>query len=368
MFKKFRPTRPSAMSLVFALVIMSIIVITSATMSASFLRASQRNADLFRSTQAYYAARSSMEKAIASVAQNGIGYEDSATGSIALDTNGDAVNDTNGDYDIYARAKPLDWQSASPSNCGSTTNCYVPMPGTGTAGSDCDFEDASQPWAADEDDSCNWNKIGYQENVTIPLYYSDASCTDGVCNPKETGITNFILKIKTPNGEVLEGDSDTIIVNWEISGTCDDGISNYECYMIPAIPDAPGEPDTQLNAYKLNDSVSIDYELLNGLYDVGKDDLDQKNIILDFLTADYLGREILNPSLKLSVISPLIEFGGGSIPYLEYQMVVDKPISDTKVLYVSEGKSEGKLGNYVQHIRASQGIGSSAIINFAIQN
>ena len=54
--------KPPAVSLIFAIILITVLLATGATMSASFLKASQRNSDLFRSTQAYYAARASIEK------------------------------------------------------------------------------------------------------------------------------------------------------------------------------------------------------------------------------------------------------------------------------------------------------------------
>jgi len=81
------------------------------------------------------------------------------------------------------------------------------------------------------------------------------------------------------------------------------------------------------------------------------------------------GFEILNPTLKLSVISPLTNNATSNrIPNLEYQILTDQPISDNKIVYMAEGRAEGRQGTYVRNIRASQGLESNAIINFVIQN
>ncbi|KKR07807.1 MAG: hypothetical protein UT55_C0006G0025, partial [Candidatus Peregrinibacteria bacterium GW2011_GWE2_39_6] len=41
--------------------------------------------------------------------------------------------------------KPLDWQSTTPSICGQNMiQCFIPMPGTGSAGENCNFEDPNQ--------------------------------------------------------------------------------------------------------------------------------------------------------------------------------------------------------------------------------
>jgi len=370
--------KPPAVSLIFAIILITVLLATGATMSASFLKASQRNSDLFRSTQAYYAARASIEKAIAAVAAKGVGYENSATNAISWDTTNDTVIDTTGEYKIFAQSKPLDWQSTTPSICGQNMiQCFIPMPGTGSAGENCNFEDPNQTWAMDFEDKCNWDKIGYNENITIPLYYSDPICTqDGICNPAETSMAEFALKIRTPNGETLAGGDKTIIMNWEISGDCDvdgDYVGDETCYLLPKNPEWELDSNTQLSATRINNAATINYEILMEI-DEGTNDFNQDPyLIIDFLTAffgdHYLNREILNPVLKLIVISPLIDsLYSTPIPYLEYQITTDKNISDNKIIYLADGKSEGNQGIYVQHLRATQSLGNAAVINFVVQN
>ena len=170
------PKHPPAASILYAIVITTVIIVTAGTMSASFIRASQRNHDLYRSTQAYYAARAAMEEGIAaSATANELGFEASNTTAI----NWAPVNAT-GEYQVFSRSKGLNWRDptsyTAPVNCSATTpeDCYVmPIPGTGTAGgTDCDVNNPTQPsWSTDINDDCNWNKIEYQETVSIPLYY-----------------------------------------------------------------------------------------------------------------------------------------------------------------------------------------------------
>ena len=53
--------KPRAASLIYALVIVTVLMVVAGTMAASFLRTSQRTYDMFRGTQAYYASRAAME-------------------------------------------------------------------------------------------------------------------------------------------------------------------------------------------------------------------------------------------------------------------------------------------------------------------
>ena len=371
------PKHPPAASILYAIVITTVIIVTAGTMSASFIRASQRNHDLYRSTQAYYAARAAMEEGIAASADaNELGFEASNTTAI----NWAPVNAT-GEYQVFSRSKGLNWRDptsyTAPVNCSATTpeDCYVmPIPGTGTAGgTDCDVNNPNQPWSTIINNDCNWNKIEYQETVSIPLYYEDASstCTGGLCNPARNGMTQFIVRISTPDGELLDGNNE-VIVNWEISGDCDtDGIQGADeiCYMVA------DQGVSGIDADSINININTNtYDILD-ISDLGATNLFSApwNVISIGLflqsVPSTFGFEILNPTLKLSVISPLTNNATSNrIPNLEYQILTDQPISDNKIVYMAEGRAEGRQGTYVRNIRASQGLESNAIINFVIQN
>jgi len=388
------PKHPPAASILYAIVITTVIIVTAGTMSASFIRASQRNHDLYRSTQAYYAARAAMEEGIAaSATANELGFEASNTTAI----NWAPVNAT-GEYQVFSRSKGLNWRNTpynepSGGSCGvnNPENCFImPIPGTGTAGgTDCDVNNPNQPWSTIINNDCNWNKIEYQETVSIPLYYEDVTdCpSDGVCNPAETQLTNFVLRVRVPdfdgNGapDFLDGD-DQVIVNWEISGDCDtdgNGSADETCYMVADPGIAPTYSlNTQIQATNINPDHSINagdpYEVLTVNFP-NPNVKGMTNMIstgpfrIDFFLRETTPFEILNPVLKLSVISPLTNsLTSSRIPNLEYQILTDTPISDNKIIYMAEGSAEGRLGTYVRNIRASQGLESNALINFVIQN
>ena len=260
----------SAASILYAIVITTIVIVTAGAMSASFIRATQRNHDLFRSTQAHYAARAAMEEGLAAASLNGgLGYEFT---SLSNAVSWPSVDST-GQYSIYSLSKRMGWQNSTPPGPGGFCNpvtapadCYVvPMPGTGTAGGDtCEFTDPTQPWASNLDDDCNWNKIEYQETVSIPLYYE--GCPDGYCNPAETGqeLNDLIVRVRVPftgpgPGPSLDGTTQ-VIMKWEISGECDttgDGVGDTTCYMEEK---EGGVLDSMTTAQKIN--IAPQYTIL----------------------------------------------------------------------------------------------------------
>lgn len=374
---------PTGLSLIFAIITMTIVMVVAGTMSASFLRANTRNLDLFRSIQAYYASRASMEKAIANVAAQGIGYESDSATAIGWDTNGDGTDDVTGTYEIFSLAKPLDWQSSGDGTCALSDECYIPIPGTGDVGTSCDFEDSDASWATGTDaadDDCNWNRIGYGETVTIPLFYTDSS--GALVNSYVTSYEKFILKIRTPldsygNRYYFNASEKKVIISWEFNATCNDGGSDYTCYLTPRTQSLF---ETFIYDSSINEGMnSKDFIVIN-IQDYSNPDIvkfgtdDQSNTpvyIYEFLTATYFDytHTIEQPYFKITLPQSLIaEDGITSIPYLEYQLITNTPIADNKIVYISDGKATGKLETYVRHMQATQSIENNSIINFVIQN
>lgn len=396
-----RVASPSAASLLYSIVLTTTILVIAGTMSASFVRASQRNHDMFRSAQAVVAARAAAEwgQGVYSLSDL-IGYETNGTQD-ADPNNAFTPVDTTATYEVFSRSKWLAWREGSTSapngacNLSNVADCYVvPMPGTGGVGggaaedSACDFtrpdatgQDWDTPTIAGLNHDCNWNKIGYEETVTIPLYYevSDGSCTDGICNPAEPTDTldTLILRVRTPdvNGdgtrETLAGD-DEVILNWEISGDCDtDGnptTATETCYMVAN----PGPPSSYITGNSINanptyEVLSVNFPSPNvkgmtNMFPTGTFRIDN---FLRFTTPF----EILTPILKLSVIYPLTNSSNNArLPYLEYQLLTEREISDNKVISKGSARAQGRLGSYVGNSLSVRDLGSNAIINFAVQN
>ncbi len=350
--------KPRAASLIYALIITTIVLVVAGGMAASFMRASQRNYDLFRGTQAYYASRAAMEMAFAEVSDpsNGIGYEYADSSAVSWDVTGTA--DVVGEYEFWSRAKTLGWQDSGTTNCYTVGvyPCYiVPIPGTGDAGS-CDFEEPDGDWNTDEDAECNWNKIAYGETITVPLYTSDDSSPF-------TGGEEFILRLRTPDGATLNNDSEEV-ASWEFTGTC----GGVTCYL------RPNSSSFQHYIYPDNINSATSYIVMQatdvwGLTLIKEGVISGTKTIMsiqDFLS-DATGDEFY---FKLTIIKPLEEYiTGYNIPYLEYQVITDSEIiSDSKIVYTASGSAEGRLGVYTRDIQATQGLGSNSVINFALQN
>lgn len=417
-----------AASLVYTIIIVTVMLVTVSSVVDSILRANRQYEDFGKSDQAEKAARALMERAFleATTATDALGYETASanptTPSDAIvtqnlfDTNGDGTPDVYGTYEIWARAKKVGWRTGflagdpNYGSCGSSSSdlCVVPIPGTGNAGSECDFTDVSQGWAPSAtvtaaqalDNDCNWNKLHYGEVVSFPLYYEDAGCTGGICNPAEAPTLNtFTLRVRTPDtdgdgiretlntlidlnedGDTADsGENDPVVVNWEITGDCDtNGVFPEEaeenCWMIGREAD-PSDPDS-IDSFIYTDDVNtaVLNEVLQGDTHQGQMHNGYTNInILNFLTGTEsnpaTAMEILNPLLTISVVSPLENAVTlDSVPYLEYQIQVDKPISDNKSSIHTVGKAEGKLGTYVWPLLDYLGIAENPLIQFVIQN
>jgi len=319
-----------------------------------------------------------MEKAIAVVADNGVGFEDSDTSAVEFDTTDDGVTDVTGDYDIYARAKELSWKGGD-DECTSLgpIPCYLtPMPGTGDAyGGDCDEE----LWDEDADHACNWNRITTGESVTFPLfYYNDSGVL--VNSFTDSSVDSFMLRVRAPEDSVMGGryqlnEEGNAIITWEFNGTCldSDGVTEFDCYITPV---TDGGIETYILEEDINDA-SADYIVMqSGYYSggnyTGDDSLGNDDIsIINFLVGDYFLYSHLSIDetyFKMTIPNLLETSSGDPIPYLEYQIVTNVEISDNKVLYEAEGRAEGQLGTYVRNLEATQSIGADSVINFVLQN
>ena len=332
-----------------------------------------------------------MEEAFNYAHQYAVGYEQiSNDGDIhqpdrhamEWDTSNDGVDqsgadaDTYGDWEIFSRAKPVDWQGGGSTNCQTFTSwglsaCHlVPLPGTGTAGENCDFTNPNGTWDLDEDDKCNWNKIAHGETINIPLFYYDETDVsepyDDVINDF-TGTEEFILRLRTPEGKTIADASSGVIASWEFQYK--DGGNSY--YLRPSAQYST-YPYYYIHKENINNAnMANDYIIIKASdfweTHIIKGAVNQDNFttnIRDFLAT---GNKIY---FKLTISGDLKEhISEVDIPYLEYQVITDNEIiSDNKITYTAEGYSIGKQGTYYRSIQATQGIGNDSVINFALQN
>lgn len=270
---------------------------------------------------------------------------------------------------------------------GATT--YVsPIPGTGNAGVNCALPKESTtgtpvtPPPVDLNNPCNWGKLSfgnsYTSRVLVPLYYDEGTSTQGeppvIVNPADDpAMQSLIVRVRTPcipgtydeaTGNCTRymlapgtGDwtrrEDPPLVNWNISGDCETGTIKY-CSLIPVM----GKDDTpwslmpnnsEIHAGLINTPLMGNNIVLN-TDSRGRDvriDIDKLVFdvpyLIDFLTnsgiwnnPDYIEQTLSRPVLQLSLIAKeLINQSDPTqnVPYLEYQIISDKPIANNSDIY-----------------------------------
>ncbi len=281
------------------------------------------------------------------------------------------------------------------------SGCYtVPPLGEGSAGDrhwmpvknsakrDCSLYEPTGT-ASDLDHECNWNRLSFgstaTDRVVIPMYYTDGN--GAIVEPIKTGgfNENFILRVRTPckkwdeaTGECNERYSlytgtnnvdNDIILQWQITGTCDDG---QDCGILPFI---------KFDSGRLNNlSSGIDERRINGQnfppFEITNEVLTDEVTFISLLaissinysaTNQFLGSllgDIYKPSFNLFLSHPLISTNSDEfIPYLEYQFLTPFQISSPKAKMDVLVKFNGNSSS-----ASLEKTVSGALIDFAVQN
>ncbi|MBI2634601.1 hypothetical protein HYW82_02965, partial [Candidatus Peregrinibacteria bacterium] len=274
-----------------------------------------------------------------------------------------------------------------------SNECYaVPFPGTGSANEDCKMYDPVFGTAGDAnipanltgsagivdqlDYSCNWNKLQFGssaiDRTSIPLYYESGLDGDGnsiIVNPFKDGLADTIgLRIRTPckcgkplaDGTMPSGefdcrggqdetvctdnqryvlndgrastDTDDIVVQWQINGKC----GGEECGLM-------GYPDINSAIYEkiINDTLTTgNYIVLYNESRGAETDTDNYDTSA---TPKLLNKLILmeKPILSIFLSHPLFDEDGKIIPYLEYQLITDHPVSNPTNRLYSRARVDG---------------------------
>jgi Tfp pilus assembly protein PilX len=262
--------KKKGVSLIIAIVLISIIVLFSLAVSNLVTASIRQSANVNRANEAFYAAEGALEAGLMANQSQGAGY--SASQEVSYCTTGTCPTGT------------VMIQGQVPSGKTISEMYVVPTPGSGTVGSNCDplkavttgkfvygkNKDTGEDLLADAiDNPCNWNKIKVGETVGIPLYVtttdSASNCPEFpansgtyICNPTDLGLTSLIIKVRTPctdgneycdylgrySFDTMNGDEvfkciagqrthlcgDTI-VSWQISGANIKGDKTYT--MVP---------------------------------------------------------------------------------------------------------------------------------------
>ena len=375
-------------SLIFAIIIVTAMMIMSASLADITVRNLQRVDDLGSSIQAQLMADSAFESATKYIYENCPNAGCNEIGETDIET--DIIY---GDYEITG---------LSAENITSGDGYfYVPIPGYGSAAGNYDENYVCEPEApGDIDDECNWNKIYFGDSVTIPLYVSEDDEFTGnelyirvrtpLCDDDDWDCENDRKLIAcedeaktatdTLNGCDLEDDK--VILFWQIRGDREDGTDYVESRegttgaFIEIRDDTNPGTDSEIYTTLINNSLSNDYSdsdsylenyVVVNMDDMVNPDADQgeENIIFDILTdgADPM----LYPTLQISHIQT-IRNNDGAIPYLEYQIVSDAQISNDRSFITARGfvKSKGDSYFWLEEGWLSQY--TNSIINFAFQN
>lgn len=234
--------------------------------------------------------------------------------------------------------------------------------GTGSAAEKCENP-------TDADDPCHWNRIYVNDIVDVPLYYMDSS---GVKSLSKTD--KFKLRVRAPcenykdncaTNERVElypkavskneyatapfGDpkKDKVLIQWLIRGLDNSGETLFARDVLDKdtkkrpLPSDNTTPDSK-------NFVGLNTEISGGRINDANEALSPASLPLSnfiMLEQYYWGmyankglgkiwefiKNLSKPTLRLNLIGQPRKLNNESVPYLEYQILTDKPIADSKV-------------------------------------
>lgn len=305
-----------------------------------------------------------------------------------------------------------------PGGANFNQSCYVTPFKDGDAGSRCNLYKPDANPTVDIgttggianidnlDYSCNWNKLTFGSSLTdrvaIPLYYdtSGPSQAPVLFSPFNSNVpannraTQFLLRLRTPckpcglvneNGlppdgtrDCLPGADETIctgandryvldtglnnseneiVVQWQLSGRCTIGGREQECGIVsyPELRYISAIYEEMINQNLKNKTV-----LANS---TSKGQANYVHPPTQPLVSSIL-QNFTKPVLTLFLSKSLISTEGFNVPYLEYQVLTNKPIGNSKTkMNVINVNVDGS--NFSESLYQEQ---SKPLIDFAIQN
>lgn len=228
--------------------------------------------------------------------------------------------------------------------------------------------------------SCNWNKLifgsGQTDRVAVPLYYDEAKLDGNSSVPKnpfkDGTAKNLIVRLRTPckpcavdanpdfqrtcddkvkDETVCENDdrykldattSDDIVVQWLINGECTENGKTEACGVMPisqGVKDKNNKsiPVSALYETKIlaNSKTTLNnYEIINNKT-LTYDSNNYPSLVYLLETASALSSvkklpTMDKPVLTLFLSKPLLTEKKSNIPYLEYQVLTDSPVGNSK--------------------------------------
>lgn len=204
-----------------------------------------------------------------------------------------------------------------------------------------------------------------------------------------TNATKEVIPTDCANSDryVLNSDVDDIVVQWQISGQCKDANGTWEeCGMIqyaekvgPILDEYySGINEGRINygtngsnAGLYNEGPGIDESHYRLVYPVlwAYDTSDYNDPIriaakkISFIDEPLKLPTMRAPVLTLFLSSKLIDINGNNIPYLEYQVLTDEPIGDSRIRMDVTAEVNGNIFNKTIFKEEKK-----ALIDFAVQN
>ncbi|OGJ47693.1 hypothetical protein A2344_01955 [Candidatus Peregrinibacteria bacterium RIFOXYB12_FULL_41_12] len=341
-----------AISLIFAIIVVTVVLIMVAGLNEITLRNLARVSEIGAGMQAQSMANSAFEDALSYISS------DCEAGCEVTDGSSVIEEDV-----IYAS---YDIEGVSQQNSTEGDGMYyVPIPGRGDAGVDCDPEAYN---GADEDD-CNWNKIFYGETVEIPLYI------DGQTMFGDGSGGDFEIKVRTPNGEEIlcadgsngycDYDNDLVVMTWQIWGECG-GVGCYiEGYPYTLDEDDPFVTPDRYDANPYNSEIYTN--LINTQYSVLDTTYFFQGSADGSDVGEALSSSIAEPVLHLAFVQTIMS-ADNPLPYLEYQIVTDTPISNDRSFISAKGYYVSKGDTYFWTKEGSYSQFTESLVNFVFQN
>ena len=320
----------------------------------------------------------------------------------------------------------------------------IPSPGTGDAAANCDplkmdvsktqffyskatapnyVFDAQKPAVGDYtgpfytvDHPCNWNKLGEGESVSIPLYvvynsdplsqgitdcYNPFGSTTWICNPQQLGLTELVLKVRTPckagNGEMCttmnrmqldtkHGDTnvsgDDTVMDWQITASNLGGDKSYLMVPYRYYNDSTCMGRCPENSEIYESLINYGAKLIFNAASILQGEESGVKItagnVLAFLKNESpwttlgtirttVNDAINKPMLKLTVIRSLLASQTEKVPYLEYQVLFKsnkKMVSPTNAYQTISSESTSGSFRQILEVKVPQ---ESGLLEYVVQ-
>lgn len=395
-------------SLLIALGLVTAIVLFGILVSTLIVNSIRQSANINRANEAYYAAEGGLEKGLLENQKHGAGYSLTPQDFTYNDGANNPASTIKTVYQIQGQV-PADTSYGGDSDYAGMFS--VPTPGTGNVAPNCDplkavtngvvsYDGIDYPTADPADHPCNWNRINVGETVTIPLYYTDSTGQAvNLFTPQNASTAQLFVRIRTAceNNAVMcdkadrmeldwfsDGDPNTsyndAIVNWQISGN--NAITGQLLILEPRIIyDNFGNFNNQSTIIietKINAAQQAGHFKV---LDLDKGGIDQNSCIgkiIHFLinantslspsciaNFPWLSHQLEKPVLKFTVINSIKESPSSTIPYLEYQIIMNingTTPTDSSQIVIAEGFS----GSFKQVLQVQQEQ-ASGLLEYVIQ-